>query len=206
MPSSPEPRPAKRSAARDRLLAAASELFYAEGIASVGVNRIVSAGQVTLATFYRHFPGKQDLVVAYLEGVHDLLAGRAAALSARLEGDELVRALGAEVVAEANRPGFRGCAFMNAASEHEDPDDPVRRVVADHRRWYYELVRDAFAQTGHRLPGNAARHFVMLRDGAMTAGSLDGPDLARRTFQRGVDGLLRSADLEPAAPHEDDAA
>ena len=73
-------RPAKRSEARERLLATASQLFYTEGINSVGVDRIVSESHVTLATFYRHFPGKQDLVVAYLQGAHDALVERAASL------------------------------------------------------------------------------------------------------------------------------
>jgi AcrR family transcriptional regulator len=65
-----EPPPAKkRSEARERLLAAASLLFYAEGINSVGIERIIKEGQVTLATFYRHFPSKVDLVVAYLRSL-----------------------------------------------------------------------------------------------------------------------------------------
>lgn len=203
MSAPPASRPAKRSAARERLLETASRLFYAEGIGSVGVNRIVSEGRVTLATFYRHFPSKEDLVVAYLQGVHAAVVARASELTGALEGEALVRGIGEEVVAQTALPGFRGCAFINAASEHEDPDSPVRRVVAEHRRWYHGLVRRGFDQAGHRLPGNAARHFIMLRDGAMTAGSLDGPEVARRTFERGVEGLLRSIDLEPAADFED---
>jgi AcrR family transcriptional regulator len=73
-----DPPPAKkRSEARERLLAAASLLFYAEGINSVGIERIIKEGQVTLATFYRHFPSKVHLVVAYLHGTHDHIAARA---------------------------------------------------------------------------------------------------------------------------------
>jgi AcrR family transcriptional regulator len=196
-PTAPD-RPARRSEARERLLAAASQLFYAEGINSVGVDRIVAESHVTLATFYRHFPGKQDLVVAYLQRVHDTLAERAAALTERAQGRELVRALGAEVVAEIGHAGFHGCAFIKAAAELEDPEGPVRRVVAAHRRWYYDLLRRAFAEAGHGLPANAARHFVMLRDGAVTAGHLDSTTTAQRTFKRGVEGLLRSIDMAPA--------
>ena len=186
----------KRSEARERLLATASDLFYAEGINSVGVDRIVSASNVTLATFYRHFPSKQDLVVSYLESIHDVLVERAAAVAERAQGRDLVAELGAEVVAELGHEGYRGCAFINAASEFEDPESPVRRVVADHRRWFYERARRAFAGAGHELPSNAARHFVMLRDGAVTAGYLDSATAAQRTFKRGVDGLLRSIDME----------
>jgi AcrR family transcriptional regulator len=199
MPPTAHQPPARRSEARERLVAAASRLFYAEGINSVGVDRIVSESQVTLATFYRHFPGKQDLVVAYLQGVHDTLVARAAALADRAEGRDLVRELGAQVVAEIGHEGFRGCAFINAASEFEDREGAVRLVVAAHRRWYHDLMRRAFADAGHVHPANAARHFVMLRDGAVTAGYLDSTVAAQRTFKRGVEGLLRSIDMEAPA-------
>lgn len=206
MPADAPSRPARPSEARERLLATASALFYAEGITSVGVDRIVSEARVTRATFYRHFPGKEDLVVAYLEGVHALVAERVAALAARREGEELVRALAREVGGELGREGFRGCAFINAASEFEDAASPVRRVVAAHRGWYLEQVRRAFVGAGHARPGSAARHFVMLRDGAMSAAYLDSPTAARRTFDRGVAGLLRSrAIAEASAPDDEEA-
>jgi AcrR family transcriptional regulator len=188
---------AKRSAARERLLTTASQLFYAEGIASVGVDRIVSEGHVTLATFYRHFPSKEDLVVSYLDGVHELIAEQLASSMSEARGEDRVRAVCDQVISELGRTGFRGCAFTNAASEFEDPEHPVRRVIARHRQWYYELVRRAFAEAGHQTPGNAARHFVMFRDGAMIAGSLDSPTSAKRTFNRGVEGLIRSIETGP---------
>lgn len=195
MPSAARKVPARRSEARDRLLVAATQLFYAEGINGVGVDRIVATANVTLATFYRHFPSKQDLVVAYLQTIHDTLVERAAADPA-VVGRDLVAAIGAEVVAEIGHEGFRGCAFINAASEFEAPDSPVRKVVAEHRGWYLERIRRAFADAGHNRPGNAARHFVMLRDGAVTAGYLDSPTTAQRTFKRGVKGLIRAIDID----------
>jgi AcrR family transcriptional regulator len=196
-------RPAKRSDARDRLVAAASRLFYAEGISSVGVDRIVSEAQVTLATFYRHFPSKDDLVIAYLEGVHDTIEAQATSRTAGTQGHGTVRALGEQVLSELGHEGFRGCAFINAASEFEDADVPVRKVISNHRRWYHDTIRRAFAKAGHSSAGNAARHFTMLRDGAMTGGSLDSSTIAKRTFKRGVEGLLRSIAMTPVDPIDD---
>ena len=204
MPREVSGHPAKRSEPRERLLAAASELFYAEGINSVGVNRLIAAGNVTLATFYRHFPSKQHLVVAYLQGIHETVLARAGGLTAHLQGEDLVRAIGEDVAAEIGQPNFRGCAFIKAASEFDDPESPVRAAVADHRRWYYELVRRAFADAGHERPGSAARHFVMLRDGAMTTGFLESATTARRTLHRGVEGLLRSVEQSSRAAPDDD--
>ena len=203
MTTSTSGRAAKRSEARERLLSTASQLFYSEGISGVGVDRIVSEAHVTLATFYRHFPSKEDLVISYLEGVHDAIAGQIIAVTPAAQGPEHVRALGEQVVSELGRKGFRGCAFINAASEYEDPDSPVRRVIASHRHWYYDAARRAFDNAGHPHPGNAARHFLMLRDGAMTGGSLDSPTIAKRTFNRGVEGLLRSVDMTPLDPTDD---
>jgi AcrR family transcriptional regulator len=197
-------RPVKRSEARERLLATASKLFYAEGINKVGVDRIISASNVTLATFYRHFPRKQELVVAYLSNVHELGAQRMAELAERAQGRELVRAIGDDIIGMIGSPDFRGCAFINAAAEFQDPQDPVRRLVAAHRQWYYERLRRAFADAGHPRPANPARHFMLMRDGAVTAGYLDSPASVRRTFTRGVKGLLRSIDTTPATPTEDD--
>jgi AcrR family transcriptional regulator len=196
-------RAAKHSEPRERLLRTASELFYSEGISGVGVDRIVSEARVTLATFYRHFPSKEDLVISYLEGVHDAVAEQITAATTQAQGPEDVRALGGQVVSELARNGFRGCAFINAASEYEDPQSPVRQVIASHRHWYYETVRRAFDNAGHSHPGNAARHFLMLRDGAMTGGSLDSSTTAKRTFNRGVEGLLRSIDMTPLDPTDD---
>jgi len=186
----------KRSVPRERLLATASELFYAEGIRNVGVNRIVAASNVTLATFYRHFPSKQDLVVAYLRAVHGQFVARVEQHASRAQGRDLVSALCADVIADIGHPGYRGCAFLNAASEFEDADSPVRLVVGEHRRWYYEVLRRAFADAGHTSPANPARHFLMLRDGAVSAAYLDSAVAAQRTFKRGVDGLLWSIGIE----------
>jgi AcrR family transcriptional regulator len=193
-----KPRPAKkRSEPRERLLATASQLFYSEGINSVGVERIIKEAHVTLATLYRHYPSKLDLVVAYLQGAHDDIAARASAQAEKLHGRDLVRAIGDDVTSQIRQAAFRGCAFLNAASEFEDPQSPVRQVVAEHRQWYYQLIHRAFNDAGHPLPANAARHFVMLRDGAMSAAYLDTPTTATRTFTRGVDGLIRTIDTIP---------
>jgi AcrR family transcriptional regulator len=185
------------------VLSAASQLFYAEGIGSVGIDRIVSEANVTLATLYRHFPSKEDLVIGYLEGVHEHIASRLEADVSASAGPEAVRMLGDRVIEELGRKGFRGCAFINAASEYEDPKSRVRQVVAQHRRWYYETVRRAFAGAGHTEPASVARLFVMLRDGAMAGGGLDSSTIARGTFKQGIEGLLRYLRIDPVGPADE---
>jgi AcrR family transcriptional regulator len=181
--------PAKPSEPRDRLLARASALFYSEGINTVGVDRIVSDANVTRATFYRHFPSKTDLVLAYLQRAHDSIAEHTDQLVPNGDPEAFLRALGEDIAGQVERPGFRGCAFINAALEFEA--GPIHRAVAAHRVWFHGVVRDAFAAAGRPRPDDAADHFVMLRDGAMVGGTLGDAATARATFVRGVEGLLR---------------
>lgn len=179
------------SEARERLLRTASALFYAEGLHAVGVDRIISTAGVTRATLYRHFPSKDDLVVAYLTQGDEIIRTRLE--SARARGaaiDDVIRAVAAAIVEDIRRPGFRGCAFLNAAAEYPDPAHPVHRAVLRHREWFLATVVELFAATGKPDAEPAARHFVMLRDGAMSAGCLADPAVVGETFLRGVEGLL----------------
>jgi AcrR family transcriptional regulator len=177
-------------------LSTASGLFYREGIRAVGVERILTEAPATRATFYRHFPSKEDLVLGYLRGVdaRTRLAVDSAIESATSPAGAL-RAIGTSVADDLTDPGFRGCAFLKAAAEYPDPHDPVRRVVLEHRAWYLTTLTELFAQVVGASPRqgraeHAAQHFVMMRDGVMTGAHVDGVDSVGDAFQRGVEGLL----------------
>ncbi|WP_407649643.1 TetR/AcrR family transcriptional regulator [Goodfellowiella coeruleoviolacea] len=180
------------SEARSRLLATATRIFYAEGLHSVGIDRIVAEAKVTRATLYRHFPSKDDLVVAYLQGVHDMERDSVdKALSSGMPADDTVRAVARSIADSIRSAQFRGCAFLNAVAEYPDPGHPVHRTVLEHREWFRRTITDLLAQVGDSSPEPAARHFVMLRDGAMTAGCLADPAEVCETFLQGVDGILQ---------------
>lgn len=179
------------SEARSRLLNTATRIFYAEGIHAVGIDRIVAEAQVTRATLYRHFAGKEDLVLAYLDQVDRATRAQAdEAMATGLPAVEKIRALGRSIAQGIGSPGFRGCAFLNAAAEYPDPESPVHKAVLAHRQWFLETVTELLAAIQKTGAGPAARHFVMMRDGAMATGCLFDPELIRETFLRGVDRLL----------------
>ena len=118
--------PAKNSAARERLLETAARIFYTEGINTAGVDRIVTEADVTLATFYRHFPSKQALILAYLQRVHDDFDTRAAAAQAAAKDPgDVLRLIGHNITAQLLEPGFRGCAFINAALSPASTSSPT---------------------------------------------------------------------------------
>ncbi|MDX3192952.1 TetR/AcrR family transcriptional regulator [Streptomyces sp. MN03-5084-2B] len=181
------------SEARARLLTSASRLFYGEGLHSVGIDRVIADAGVTRATLYRHFPSKDDLLVAYLTEADNTIRAQVAAArtaSAGRSPADAVRAVAGTIADGISSPGFRGCAFLNAAAEYPDPAHPVHQAVLAHRQWFLETVTDLLAGTGETAPEPAARHFVMLRDGAMAAGCLTDPAPVCATFLLGVEGIL----------------
>ena len=183
------------SEARARLLGSASRLFYSEGLHSVGIDRVIADAGVTRATLYRHFPSKDDLLVAYLPGADQAIRAQFDAVrAAGGPAADVVRAVAATIADGIRSSGFRGCAFLNAAAEYPDPAHPVHQAVLAHRQWFLDTVTELLAGTGETAPEPAARHFVMLRDGAMAAGCLTDPAPICETFLLGVEGILRYRD------------
>jgi len=186
-----ESRPRRKSEPRNRLLRTATEVFYAKGIHAVGIEEIVDKAQITRSTLYRHFPGKEDLVVAYLETASQFeRESIASVLTPEQSPEDAVRAVAQAVVGQIKNPVFRGCAFLNAAAEYPDVDHPVHRAILDHRAWFADLVRSLFRTVADDGWEESAELFVLLRDGAMTAGCLADPDQVSKVFLNGVERVL----------------
>ncbi|QEO10625.1 TetR/AcrR family transcriptional regulator [Protaetiibacter larvae] len=182
------------SEARERLLRTASELFYREGIHAVGVDRIVDAAAVTRATFYRHFPGKEDLVEAYL-GVEDAHIRAAFAAAGGLSDNprRLLELVIEGLADDVARNHTRGCPFINASAEYPDAESGVRRTVAEHRAWFRSTLEALLAANGADDPARQAGELVLLRDAAMVGGYLDGWEQVRPAF---VAAARRAAGLD----------
>jgi AcrR family transcriptional regulator len=164
-------------ATRERILDAATQLFYAHGLRSVSADRIVTQVGITKVTFYRHFPTKDDLIVAYLERrakwERDAIQGARSAAPG--EPAVALRMIVDGIGQESCSPGFRGCPFINAAAEYADPDHPVRLVVDAHRRWFKQAIEDFLGELGLTDSSDVADQLVILRDGAMVSGYLGDP-------------------------------
>lgn len=165
--------PARSSDARDRILATADRLFYAEGLHAVGVDRIIAEAAVAKATFYRHFPSKDALIVAYLRRQ----SAEQRAVSATLPvgpSASRVQAVFASVVQLAGSPDYHGCPFVNAAAEFPDSQHPVRLAVREHRDWFRNLLQDALAPEGSgQALGRVVDTLIQLKDGLLVGGDLD---------------------------------
>jgi AcrR family transcriptional regulator len=179
------------SEARDRLLRTASALFYAKGINSVGVEEIVSEARVTRATFYRHFPSKDDLIVAYLKATDEHIRDQVHALTEHQQPPaDTIRAIARWIVGQIKSPEFRGSAFLNAAAEYPDTDSRVQQAVLDHRAWFQQVIQTELERLRQEPSEAGAQFFVLIRDGAMAAGGLANRDAVCEAFMRGVEAML----------------
>jgi len=183
----------RRSAARERLLETARQVFYARGINGISVDEVIVAADVSRATFYRYFPGKDDLVRAYLQEEDRSIRERVdGAAKAAANPSEVLHLLVLGLDEQICGAGFRGCPFINAAAEYPDPAHPVREVVAEHRTWFINAVTELVTAIGHPNPERAARAVVMLRDGAMVGGYLDDPKATGDSLAHAVDAVTRN--------------
>src|ERR1700755_513601 len=121
MPSttSTHPHTAQRSP-RERLLEAAGELFYADGVQSVGIDRVIERAGVAKASLYSTFGSKEELVRAYLDERHARIVGRLRSAVDAIDADNPVARILAVFDAQAElfrAPGFHGCAFAAEAAQ-----------------------------------------------------------------------------------------
>ena len=163
----------KRPSPRQKLLAAADELFYNEGVRAVGIDRVIDRAGVAKGSLYYNFSGKDELIKEYLLGRH-------AALTARMEkhiaeaDDPAAKILAvfdvlATLFAE---PGYRGCPFRNAVAE-ASVGGPEVRVAATFRSWLHKLFGDLTAELPIKNPQEIADQLVVLYDGAVSAAQMD---------------------------------
>ena len=142
----------------DRILSAASELFYREGIQSVGIQRLIDEAGVAKASLYAHYASKDDVVAAYLARKSAESRSQVAAAFAGLSTPEArLHALFDLGVAWTGGDDYRGCPFQNASSELAADGHPAKAVIAGHRAWLRSLfdaiARDAGANDADRLSG-----------------------------------------------------
>jgi AcrR family transcriptional regulator len=188
-----------KPSARERLLAAANELFYAEGVHTVGIDRIIEQAGVAKASLYNTFGSKEELVHAYLDSRHAATAGRITRALGRY-GTPRDRLLGVfdaqgELFAE---PGFRGCAFVSASSE--SPSDVVEKAAADYRGWVRGLFTGLAREAGVPAPEGLARQLQLLYDGAGLSARMDHDPSAAMEARTAAAALLDAA-LGAAGQH-----
>jgi AcrR family transcriptional regulator len=174
--------------ARERLLAAAYELFSQQGVRATGVDAIIDRSGVARQTMYRHFASKQDLVLAFLERREALwskdwlqseVKRRASSPGQRLLAvfdvfDEWFR-----------RPDFEGCSFINVMLEHPDPEHPIHRAGASYLAGIRDFLAGLAESAGVADPEGFARQWHILMKGSIVAAGEGDHEAARRAQRIG---------------------
>jgi AcrR family transcriptional regulator len=158
-----------RTPAAERVLEAASRLFYERGIRAVGVDAIAEDAGVTKVTIYKNFGSKDGLVVAYLRArderwrgwLEEAVERRAGSPGGRILA--IFDALGEWLESEA---GYRGCAFVNAATEIADRAHPAHEVMAEQKRWMLGYFARLAREAGIGEPEELAGRLLILFEGA----------------------------------------
>jgi AcrR family transcriptional regulator len=184
-------RPAPKSSARERILAVANDLFYREGVHSVGIDRIIDEAGVAKASLYNSFRSKDDLVRAYLEGRHLRLTSRIqAAVDAQSDPRERLLAVFDAQAAMIAEPAFNGCAFSSATSEAHSAS--VDEATTAYRQWFRNLLIELAAAARADDPVKLARQLHLLYDGASQSARMDG-DTSAAAYARAAAAQLLDA-------------
>jgi len=182
------------SPARDRILDTAFRLFYARGIRGVGVDLIIAESGVAKATFYKHFPAKDALVLAYLDEVDRIWTDElheAAAAAGPDPADQLTGLFDALGTA-CRREGYRGCAFINAAAE-ASPGTLVHARTVAHKAAVLAWLHELATQAGADDPDSLARSLALLLDGGLADGALAADPRAALAAKQTADRLITFA-------------
>ncbi|HVY38908.1 MAG TPA: TetR/AcrR family transcriptional regulator [Polyangia bacterium] len=186
--------------ARERLLAAADELFYREGVHTVGIDRVIERAGVAKASLYSTFGSKEELVLAYLHGRADRRRQRVlAAIAAHDSPRARILAVFDVLAARVAEPDFRGCAFVNALAEGEPGDSRLRRACDELRQWTGRLFASLARDLGAADHAALGRQLMLLYDGAVVGASMDRDPRVARQARAMAEALLEAVPRAPRA-------
>lgn len=163
--------------AHEHLLRAADELFYREGVRAVGIEAVVERAGVNKMSLYRQFSSKDDLVVAYLQRCDVRFFERFDESLAKHPGEpakQLVQYF-EDLSRRASAPGYRGCPFVNVATEFPDPLHPARRSVDSNKSRLMARLASLAQEAGAKDPAALAEELALLVEGIYAASQTYGP-------------------------------
>lgn len=153
---------------RERIIAAAADLFHKQGIRGVGVEAIADAAGTNKMTLYRHFESKDELIAEWARGICAQKEALWDELSAKYPDDPEAQLVewSRRVAAKLAEMERRGSMLANALAELPDKDHPARRVIQAHKQRELKHVQQLCEEAGFQDPDLAANLFYLLLEGA----------------------------------------
>jgi len=160
---------------KDKVFQTAARMFYRHGYRATGVDTLAAVSGIGKMTLYRHYPTKDDLIVAYLKDSNDLFWSNfeqmiADAPTAR----EKLLAFFEGLQDYVQTPACYGCPFLNVATEYPESDHPGHQVAMEHKQSVRARFRQLAKEAGAKEPGVLADQLFLLMDGAYMASRMFG--------------------------------
>lgn len=165
-----------RPTKRDELIGKALKTFYAHGFHATGMDRLVAETGISKTSMYKHFKSKEELILAALQlrdaQFRDWLFRRMATLG-KTPREQLLAMF--DALGEwCREPGFRGCFFVKAVAEFQEPDHPVHVQAAAHKALLLQHLRGLATAAGAIAPDGLARQLLILKEGTIVAAQVEG--------------------------------
>lgn len=180
---------------RERLLAAADDLFYRRGVRNVGIDEVIAAAGVAKASLYHHYGSKDELIAAYVQRrgddwwnwFRDMVDARASTPAGRLLAvfDVLKTWL--------DDPSFQGCVLQNTCVQLGDPSHAAHRAAVTAKREVRVYLADLARQAGRRAPEQLADQLALLFEGAVITARLERTSAPAAAARRAAAALLRTS-------------
>ncbi len=193
---------------RDHLIDTALKLFYTNGFNATGIDKILAEAGVAKMTLYKHFPSKDDLILAALERRDEQFRAwlvtemEKAGPDPRAQLLAMFDALESWFNGKAFKPlGFNGCAFINAASEFGDIKHPAHKMAAAHKQRIVDHLERLCGAAGANDPHALAEKLALLKEGAIATAHVRGmPEASRIAREMAEDLIAIAAPQQSQAP------
>jgi AcrR family transcriptional regulator len=165
------------ASARERILATASELFYREGIRAIGVDTVVERSGVSKTSLYRQFKSKEALIAAVAAEQDRSFWAWWDRMEEQHADDPraLLDSLLSGIAERIGRPAYRGCPFLNLATEFPDQNHPGRIVVRGNKEEMRARLATIVARLGAADPNRVASQLTLIINGAYASGLIAEP-------------------------------
>ena len=180
---------------RERIIAAAADLFLKQGIRGVGVDAIAEAAGTNKMTLYRHFESKDELIAEWARGIVAQKEALWDELSAKYPDDPKQQLIewSERVAAKLAAMERRGSMLANALAELPDKDHPARRVIQAHKQRELKHIQQLCKEAGFQEPDLAANLFFLLLEGAQNCVQCSGMKRVGEDLVRLVDRMVEAA-------------
>ena len=165
----------KDIAPKDKVFQTAARMFYQYGYRAIGVDTLAAESGIGKMTLYRHYPTKDDLIVAYLKDSNDLFWNNFEEITKdALTAREKLLAFFESLQDYVTTPACYGCPFLNVATEYPEADYPGHQVALEHKQLVRERFRQLAKEAGAKKPNVLADQLFLLMDGAYMASRMFG--------------------------------